>query len=44
MSLMEKEQQLSQLQEQLAQCQDDAARRMQLEHEIKEMQDIVAKA
>lgn len=39
MSLMEKEQQLSQLQEQLAQCQDDAARRMQLEHEIKEMQE-----
>ena len=39
MSLMEKEQQLSQLQEQLAQCQDDTARRMQLEHEIKEMQE-----
>ena len=39
MSLMEKEQQLSQLQEQLEQHQDDAARRMQLEHEIKELQE-----
>lgn len=39
MSLMEKEQQLSQLQEQLEQYQDDAARRMQLAHEIKELQE-----
>lgn len=39
MSLMEKEQQLSQLQEQLEQHQDDAARRMQLAHEIKELQE-----
>ena len=39
MSLMEKEQQLSQLQEQLEQHQDDAARRMQLVHEIKELQE-----
>lgn len=39
MSLMEKEQQLSQLQEQLEQHQDDAARRMQLTHEIKELQE-----
>lgn len=39
MSLMEKEQQLSQLQEQLEQNQDDAARRMQLAHEIKELQE-----
>ena len=36
---MEKEQQLSQLQEQLEQHQDDAARRMQLAHEIKELQE-----
>ncbi|MFR3893699.1 MAG: acetyl-CoA carboxylase carboxyltransferase subunit alpha [Merdibacter sp.] len=39
MSLMEKEQQLSQLQEQLEQHQDDVARRMQLAHEIKELQE-----
>lgn len=39
MSLMEKEQQLSQLQEQLEQHQDDAARCMQLAHEIKELQE-----
>ena len=39
MSLMEKEQQLSQLQEQLEQHKDDAARRMQLAHEIKELQE-----
>lgn len=39
MSLMEKEQQLSRLQEQLEQHQDDAARRMQLAHEIKELQE-----
>ena len=39
MSLMEKEHQLSQLQEQLEQHQDDAARRMQLAHEIKELQE-----
>lgn len=39
MSLMEKEQQLSQLQEQLEQHQDDAARRMQLAHEIKDLQE-----
>ena len=39
MSLMEKGQQLSQLQEQLEQHQDDAARRMQLAHEIKELQE-----
>ncbi len=39
MSLMEKEQQLSQLQEQLEQHQDDAARRMQLAHEVKELQE-----
>lgn len=39
MSLMEKEQQLSQLQEQLEQHQDDAARHMQLAHEIKELQE-----
>lgn len=39
MSLMEKEQQLSQLQEQLEQHQDDAVRRMQLAHEIKELQE-----
>ena len=39
MSLMEKEQQLSQLQEQLEQHQDDAARRKQLAHDIKELQE-----
>ena len=39
MSPMEKEQQLSQLQEQLEQHQDDVARRMQLAHEIKELQE-----
>ena len=39
MSLMEEEQQLSQLQEQLEQHQDDVARRMQLAHEIKELQE-----
>lgn len=39
MSLMEKEQQLSQLKEQLEQHQDDAARRMQLAHEVKELQE-----
>ena len=39
MSLMEKEQQLSQLQEQLEQHQDAAARRMQLAHEPKELQE-----